>query len=310
VRLGVLDVGSNTIHLLIVDAHSGAPPLPAHSRKTELRLAEHLRADGTLTRAATDGLIGVVQSSLSDVEQFGATELLTVVTSALREAPNATEVIAQVAAATGVTLSILSGEEEARLTFLAARRWYGWSSGRLLVIDIGGGSLEIAAGSDEAPTVALSLPLGAARLNREYLRDDPPTPAQVRDLRRAVRVAIGDVVGRVTRAGAPDRAVATSKTFRSLARVAGARPSADGPRVRRVLRRADLPAVIDKVLSRTAAQRCELPGVSPARSGQLAAGALIAQAALDLLDVAEVEICPWALREGAILRHLDHLSDT
>lgn len=306
-RLGVLDVGSNTVHLLIVDAHPGAPPLPAHSRKTELRLAEHLRSDGSLSQAAIDSLIEVVRDSVRDIEDFGATDMLTVVTSALRDASNTATVLSQVAKATGVHLTILSGEDEARLTFLAARRWYGWSSGRLLVLDIGGGSLEVAVGSEEAPTVAFSLPLGAARLTRDYLHHDPPTAEEVRALRRVVRVAIGEVVGTVTRAGTPDRVVATSKTFRSLARVGGARPAGDGPRITRQLRRADLPAIVDTVIRLGADQRCDLPGVSPARSAQLAAGALIAQAALDLLGVSEVDICPWALREGVILRHLDHL---
>ena len=90
-------------------------------------------------------------------------------TSAIREAGNGIEVLKRVRAETGVELHVTSGEDEARLTFLAVRRWFGWSAGRLLVLDIGGGSLELAAGMDEDPDVALSLPLGAGRMTRRFL---------------------------------------------------------------------------------------------------------------------------------------------
>ena len=130
---------------------------------------------------------------------------------------------------------MLPGEDEARLTFLAVRRWFGWSSGRLAVFDIGGGSLEVATGSDEAPDVAQSLPLGAGRLTREWLRQDPPDPEAVRALRRKIRADIARDAGAVLRPGVPDHAVATSKTFRSLARVCGAAPYGEGPLVKRVL---------------------------------------------------------------------------
>ena len=130
---------------------------------------------------------------------------------------------------------MLPGQDEARLTFLAARRWFGWSSGRLLMLDIGGGSLEIAAGVDEEPDVAVSLPLGAGRLTRDWLIGDPPSPDEVRQLRKHVRAEIAAAAGVVMRDGRPDHAVATSKTFRQLARITGAAPSSDGPYVRRFL---------------------------------------------------------------------------
>jgi exopolyphosphatase/guanosine-5'-triphosphate,3'-diphosphate pyrophosphatase len=92
--------------------------------------------------------------------------MLAFATSALRNAANCDDVVDRVRAETGVVLRLLPGEDEARYTFLAARRWYGWSAGRLLIVDIGGGSLELAAGRDEDPDVAASLPLGAGRPDR------------------------------------------------------------------------------------------------------------------------------------------------
>jgi len=167
--------------------------------------------------------------------------------------------------------------------------------------------LEIAAGHDEEPDLAISLPLGAGRLTKLHLKNDPATAEEVRALRREVRAEVAKVVGRVVRQGEAQHVVATSKTFRSLARLAGAAPSSDGPYVRRVLARSDLRTWVPKLAAMTAEERGELPGVSAGRASQLLAGAIVAEAALDLLGVSEAEICPWALREGIILRRLDGL---
>jgi exopolyphosphatase/guanosine-5'-triphosphate,3'-diphosphate pyrophosphatase len=233
--------------------------------------------------------------------------VLAFATSALREAPNGEKVLERVRSETKVSLDVLTGEDEARLTFLAVRRWFGWSSGRLAVFDIGGGSLEIAAGSDEEPTVAVSVPLGAGRLTREALTADPPDKDQVKALRRRIRIDMAAVAGGVLRAGRPQRAVATSKTFRSLARICGAPPSEDGPYVPRVLNRDDLLTWLPKLTAMKTAERAELPGVSPGRAAQLVAGALVADAVMDLFDQTCLEVCPWALREGVILARLDQL---
>ncbi|HSA51537.1 MAG TPA: Ppx/GppA family phosphatase, partial [Yinghuangia sp.] len=193
-RLGVLDVGSNTVHLLVVDAHPGARPLPAYSHKTELRLAELLEADGSLGDPGAIRLVETVAEALEIAEDKGVEDLLPFATSALREAPNGEDVLARVRRETAVDLQVLTGAEEARLTFLAVRRWFGWSSGRLLVLDIGGGSLEVAAGMDEDPDAAVSLPLGAGRLTRTWLHGDPPDADDVRLLRKHVRAEIARTV--------------------------------------------------------------------------------------------------------------------
>ncbi|MEU0285285.1 Ppx/GppA family phosphatase [Streptomyces sp. NPDC052492] len=306
-RLGVLDVGSNTVHLLVVDAHPGARPLPAHSHKVELRLAQLLDDDGSIGPDGIDRLVSVVHEALQAAEDKGVEEIVPFATSAVRDARNADDVLTRVREETGVELQVLSGEEEARLTFLAARRWFGWSSGKLLVIDIGGGSLEIAYGLDEEPDAAVSLPLGAGRLTAGWLPGDPPQAEDVRALRRHVRTEIARTVGEFSRFGAPDHVVATSKTFKQLARLAGAPGSAEGPYVQRELKRESLEAWVPRLAGMTAAERGELPGVSEARAGQLLAGAMVAEGAMDLFGVERLEICPWALREGVILRRLDHM---
>lgn len=306
-RLGVLDIGSNTVHLLVVDAHRGARPMPAYSHKEALRLTEYLGEDNRLAGEGIERLGAFVEEAVHLAEDKGVEDLLAFATSAVREAANGEEVLAQVERRSGVQIEVLSGRDEARLTFLAVRRWFGWSSGRLLAFDIGGGSLEIAAGVDEEPDVAVSLPLGAGRLTRDWFTADPPSPEEVRKLRKHVRAEIARTVGDIARYGEPDRAVATSKTFKQLARIAGAAPSSEGPYVSRSLSREDMADWAVKLTTMRSAERAELSGVSEGRAAQLAAGALVADAAMDLFEVERLEVCPWALREGVILRRLDLL---
>jgi exopolyphosphatase/guanosine-5'-triphosphate,3'-diphosphate pyrophosphatase len=306
-RLAVLDVGSNTVHLLVVDAHRGAPPLPAYSHKEAMRLSELLDDDGTLGKRGVETLVSFVREALEVAEDKGCESVLAFATSAVREATNSDEVIERVNREVDVNLSVLSGNDEAKLTFLAVRRWFGWSSGHLTVFDIGGGSLEIASGTDEMPSVVQSMPLGAGRLTRDWLLGDVPSPEDLRKLRKHIRTSMAQEAGAVLRIGHPDHAVATSKTFRSLARVCGAAPSDEGPFVRRLLPKEELESWLPKLAEMSTDDRSRLPGVSAARAGQLIAGAVVADAVLDLFDLAALEVCPWALREGVILEHLDKL---
>ncbi|WP_025619419.1 Ppx/GppA phosphatase family protein [Salinispora cortesiana] len=311
-RLGVLDVGSNTVHLLVVDAHRGAHPWPAHSEKAVLRLAEKIGPDGALTTAGADSLVRAVAAAKESAVGLGTDDLIAFATSAVRDATNSEAVLARVQAETGVRLEVLTGADEARMTFLAVRRWFGWSAGRLLVLDIGGGSLEIAAGIDEDPDAAVSLPLGAGRLTRRHLRvapgsTTPPGAEQVEKLRAYVDGQLDAVAGELNKVGW-ERPVATSKTFRTLARLAGAAPSGAGVWARRRLTRAGLRQVLGFIRHIPPAQLVELDGVSVGRAHQLLAGAVVAEAAMRRLDIGTLEICPWALREGVILRRLDQLA--
>lgn len=303
-RLGVLDVGSNTVHLLVVEAHRGAHPTPMSSEKTVLRLAEQVK-DGRLTKAGANRLVSTVAAAKKSAAELGCAEMMAFATSAVRDADNVADVLERIKAETGVELQVLPGDQEATYTFLAVRRWYGWSAGRLLVLDIGGGSLELAIGIDEAPDLAVSLPLGAGRLSRERLRVDPPGKAAIGELRDWLDDQLAGPAKKLRKMGPPDRAVATSKTFRSLARLTGAAPSSAGLRATRILTDAGLRQVIAFISRMTANDVAELEGVSASRAHQLVAGALVAEASMRALELHELEICPWALREGVILRRLD-----
>jgi exopolyphosphatase/guanosine-5'-triphosphate,3'-diphosphate pyrophosphatase len=233
------------------------------------------------------------------------------VTSAIREAENGLEVLARVRERTGVDLQVLTGEEEARLTFLAVRRWFGWSSGQLLILDIGGGSLELACGVDEDPDVALSLSLGAGRMTRRYLPSAQdggrPDLAALAKLDSHAVELLGPAARKLRAAGKPDLVAATSKTFRTLARLTGAAPYSAGLQVPRELTLEGLEQLVGFVSRIESGALGELRGVSIDRAHQVPAGAVVAAATMRSLDVTCVRICPWALREGVILRRLDSL---
>ena len=310
-RLGVLDVGSNTVHLLVVDAHRGAEPTAQHDDRWLLRLAEHVGADDVLSKEGEKALVKAVQKACDQAEEEKCDEVLALVTSAIREARNGMEVLARVRQRTGVDLQVTSGEEEARLTFLAVRRWYGWSAGRLLVLDIGGGSLELATGTDEGSDVALSVPLGAGRMTRRFLPEAAtggrPDLAALTALGEHASDVLRPAAKKLRAAGPPDLVAATSKTFRTLARLTGAAPYSAGLRVPRELSADGLGQLVGFVSRIESRALAELRGVSPDRAHQIPAGAVVAQAAMQALDLPSVRICPWALREGVILRRLDTL---
>jgi exopolyphosphatase/guanosine-5'-triphosphate,3'-diphosphate pyrophosphatase len=310
-RLGVLDVGSNTVHLAVVDAHRGAHPTPMHDDRWLLRLAEHVGEDGLLSKAGEKALIKAVQEACDQAAKQDVDELLPLVTSAIRDAENGLEVLDRVRERTGVDLQVLTGEDEARLTFLAVRRWFGWSAGELLVLDIGGGSLELARGIDEDPDVALSLPLGAGRMTRRFLpaarEGGRPDLAALRKLDGYAAELLEPAAKQLLEEGPPQLVAATSKTFRTLARLTGAAPYSAGLRVPRELTLVGLDQLIGFVSRIESFALAELRGVSPDRAHQVPAGAVVAAATMRALDVPCVRITPWALREGVILRRLDSL---
>lgn len=304
-RLGVLDVGSNTIHLQVMDAHPGARPTPATNYKVELRLTEYLNSDGAISQAGVDLLNAAISESVAHASDNQTDEILAFATSALREAKNGAEIIAAINKKFEIDLQVLGGDDEASMTFLAVRRWLGWSAGKLLVLDIGGGSLEIASGVDELPEATLSLPLGAARSTREFLGADPYTSKGIRALEKHAEEMLKNSIPQTLLSHDANHFVATSKTFRTLARIC-AHWYGDNPKF---LEKKSLETAVPKLVAMNNKSRAELPGVSASRAQQIVAGGIVALAVMDRLDVDEVEICPWALREGIVLRRLDWLQD-
>ncbi|EYT61708.1 hypothetical protein H483_0112835 [Dietzia sp. UCD-THP] len=273
--------------------------------KTRLRLIEYLDEDDNISKTGVARLVDAVSEAADLAKATKCREVMALATSAVRDAANSDAVLEKVEKETGIALRVLSGEDEARMTFLAARRWFGWSAGRIVNLDIGGGSLELTNGEDELPEYAFSLPLGAGRLTHDWFKTDPPERKRINQLRDFIDAELEGPARELRAAGVPDLACATSKTFRTLARLTGAAPSSEGPRVERILTASGLRQVIAFISRMTAADRAELEGISSDRSHQVVAGALVAEASMRALGLESVKICPWALREGLILQRLD-----
>ncbi|MFF4585238.1 Ppx/GppA family phosphatase [Streptomyces sp. NPDC001388] len=303
-RISVLDVGSNTVRLVVADAEDGVP-LPVHTAKWRLRLSEQVRPGAPIPEEAVERLVAAVAAAARTADRWGATGPLAFATAVVRAAPNRMDVLRAVRTRTGVALCTLPGEVEAELTFLGARRWMGWRSGPLALLDIGGGSFEVAFGRGRLPDFVASLPLGAARLTHDFFAgQDPPSPDLVRAMRRRVRHQLRDVAARIRWEG-PRTAVATSRTFQQLGRLCGASPGRHGPFVDRVMHRRDLGAAVGRLASLPAAERALLPGISAPRAAQSLAGAVVGHTAMKLTGLRTVTVCPWAIREGVMLRHIE-----
>jgi len=300
-RLGVLDVGSNTVHLQVVDTSPGARPNPTFNYKEELRLTQYITEENLISDEGIEKLRSSIKRAIEQSASVQTQELLPFATSALREASNSEKIISSINKDFHIDLQVLTGEEEAKLTFLAARRWFGWSSGRLLVIDIGGGSLEMAAGVDESPEIATSLPLGAARLTKDFLKGDPYTDKSLRALRDHIENKLEQILPSLVKHQESDRAIATSKTLRTLARLSGDWFDGTGKNITvEAIRK-----ISAKLSEMDESTRAKLPGVSENRATQIVAGSLVAESVMRNLDIRELEICPWALREGVVLKWMD-----
>ncbi|MBP6148280.1 MAG: Ppx/GppA family phosphatase [Candidatus Planktophila sp.] len=301
-RLGVLDVGSNTVHLQVMDAHHGSAPLAFQSFKEEIRLAEFLTDKGELSITGIDTLLRTLTRLKNEAKDIQLDDMLAFATSAIREATNSDEVLAAVNRETGIDLQVLSGADEARFTFLAVRRWVGWSAGDVVLLDIGGGSLEVATGEQENPRYCNSVMLGANRMTRQFLTGDPFTEKSLNKLREHVQSTLAPLKSEIGD-NSKRTAIGTSKTFRTLRRI----QQNYLPDLGNSLTRDGLKTIVPRLAKMTQTQRAGLPGVSASRAVQIVAGAIVAEEAMSAFGIEKLTQCPWALREGIVLQRLDWL---
>lgn len=306
-RLGVLDIGSNTVHLLVANAHPGGRPSATTSDRTVVRLMRFLGPDGAIREEGIRALETAVARAVEIAKRENVDELLATATSAVREARNGQEVIDRIEAALGQKLSVLDGQAESELTYLAVRRWFGWAAGRIQLLDIGGGSFELATGSEETPELATSIPLGAGRMTLQFFPDDPPGIDAVEQLRAHARDVLDPIAAQFRALPKPDHIVGSSKAIRSLAALAG-RHVASVPSYDRIeLGKDELGEWIPRLARIPASARQELPGITPDRTYQIVAAAVVLHTAMHLLGVDVLEVSPWALREGVLLRYIESL---
>jgi exopolyphosphatase / guanosine-5'-triphosphate,3'-diphosphate pyrophosphatase len=300
-QAGVLDVGCHSALLTVVRQHPGTVLEPVFSRKVRLRLHETLDRKGRLDKAGMKSVERAVAEVVAADPRLRGPQVFAFATSVIRDAPNRDEIIARVARTTGTRLRVLTGEEEARLAYVAARQWAGPTAGELLVLDIGGGTVEIASGTGEQPRAVYSLPLGARRITRDWLPvGTVPSQRRLAEIRQHLRQSLeGPGLPQAAPGG---RVLACSKTFEQLARLAAAQGKTS-----RSARRLTLPQLrrsVSMLADVEPSRRARLPGISRHRAEQSLAGALVAQALMEACGAKSVEICPWSTREGLLLEHL------
>ena len=304
-RVAAIDLGSNSFHLLVVDASADGHFVPLARDKEILRLGDMVTREGRITDAGVAKAIATIARFKSQIDGLGVTELMAGATSAIRDADNGGEVIDAIYAATGVRVGLLSGIEEARLVFQAVRASVVIDPGPALCLDLGGGSLEVMVGGMDGMLRAVSLPLGVGRLTTELVQNDPPSEDDARRLRQRLTATLAPVAEEMA-ALHPTMAVGTSGTLSDLARmIVFRRTGAEPVSMNAVtVTREEMEDLHADIMAATLAQRTKMTGLDARRADQIPAGSMVAVVAMELFGIAELTMSAWALREGIVLEEI------
>jgi exopolyphosphatase/guanosine-5'-triphosphate,3'-diphosphate pyrophosphatase len=299
-RIAAIDIGTNTIRLLIADPDGGGGYRPLFAAQEITRLGQGLLPDRLLQPEPIRRSLAVLKRFRAMAAVHGVDHIAAAGTSALREAHNREVFLAQAHGEAGISIEVISGEEEARLTLLGIRAALKPPPWRLLMLDIGGGSTELLLADGPRIVGAVSTGLGVVKLTERFLRHDPPDPIDLERLRRA----IADRLERVRRDELPggepdDPLVGTAGTVTTLAAIDLALDPYDPARVTgHRLSRPQVDALFRRLASVPLAARRLMRGLEPGRADVIVAGAAIVLAVLDVLAVPELTVSDGGLREG------------
>lgn len=306
-RLAAVDLGSNSFHLLVVDAHPDGSFDTLLRDKQVLRLGEVVTRTGAIPPDDVDRILDTLRRFASMASSIGATEIAAYATSALREADNSSQIIDLIRDDIGIKVEVISGRREAELIFAAIQGSLALEPGPAVCLDLGGGSLEVMVGSNTCMLWSTSLHLGAARLLAKFVEEDPPTSAELRRLKTHIAEVLTPVAAKVA-SFEPKLMVGTSGTFLDLARLAfSARVGATPQSVNQlVTSRRDLQQVHERLIGLPAAGRAKLGDLDARRVDQIPVGSLVLLTAMKILGFEDVMVGEWALREGIILDAIGH----
>jgi exopolyphosphatase / guanosine-5'-triphosphate,3'-diphosphate pyrophosphatase len=295
--LAVIDIGSNSGRVIVVRLTSGGHLEILSDARTSLRLMRDIERDGYLSGDAERRTREALQDFMAVAAGAGARRTVALATAAVREATNGTEFVQRLRQRTGLDIRIVSGDEEARYAFSGAVNGLPVEHG--VLVDVGGGSLEVARFRNRTPVTSWSLPLGSLRLSDLFLHTDPPRPSEVASLQEHVMRALH--AAGIQHIAPDERVVGTGGTIRNLAKMH--RVSIDYPIPRLhgyTLTRKALRELVTRVVTRRLSRRAVLPGLSSDRADSIAGGALVVQTALDVLGGTELVVSGQGLREGVV----------
>jgi len=303
-RLAAIDVGSNSVHMIVADATREGRIEVVDRVKEMVRLGRRSFTTGKLTDEAMDLAVRALVNFGKLARVRKVDKMRAVATSAVREARNRSAFIRRIRRETAIAVQVISGAEEARLIFIAARHAMGLDGGPHLLVDVGGGSLELVLVRDGKPLWMHSLKLGAARLAERYLTDDPPSRAQLRRLENHLEREAGELL-RTARKAKIVRAIGTSGTINTMVAMARAARGEELARLHGASASvAEISALARDLVSANAALRAELPGIDAKRIDLMPAAGALVDFVLRRAGAPELVACTWAMREGLILSQL------
>ena len=299
-RVAAIDIGSNSIRQIVADVSAEGAIQVVDEMKAAPRLAAGLAATGALADTSIHAALEAIERMATLARQLGAERIDPVATSAVREASNASAFLTEITKITGLKVRVLDGEEEARLSFRSAVAHFDMGVGRTVVVDIGGGSLELALTAEGVIERLGSMPLGAIRLTEAYFRNGV-TPKAVRKLRRAVCDALRTEIPRRDWRGA--QVIGSGGTFTNLAGIYLARQGILTARSVHAARipRADLEHILDMLAEMSAEERRAVPGLNPERADIIVAGIAVAAEVVRRIEGREVVVSRYGIREGILL---------
>lgn len=304
-KLAAIDIGSNSIHMVIVDATDKDAFEVVDREKEMVKLGASAFHAGVLTEEAIEAGVDVIGRFMRLAQSHKVEKVLAVATSAVREASNGGDFLTRIEDRTGLVAMVISGEVEAQLIRLAVGYAVDLRARRALILDIGGGSVEISVGDAASVELSHSLKLGVQRLRALVKGEDPLTRSTRRELDVFVQEEAESVLRDVRRVGF-DIAVGTSGTILALGQAALAESGVDrwrSPNSQMVSTTA-LRTITDRLVGMTPAQRTGLPGIDERRADTIHLGGLLLCSLLEQAGVESIKLCSIALREGVILDYL------
>lgn len=292
---GVIDIGSNTVHLLVARVE-GNRVVPLVDASADLYLGRDLQGGGAIGRARLHATLLKLQEYQATATEAGVTRLHLIATQAIRAARNRDAVCAAIAQATGLPVQVLSPEHEATLAFVGAEA-VAPSPGGHVVVDIGGGSVQVGVGVGAHLESSNSLPLGATRLVAEFLPDDPPTPAQETALAAHLATIVPPELP--ARAGGVVQAIATGGMARRIPQLLGEPVGVPFPTAR-------LDGALAAVRGQPAAALAAAYALEPDRARLLLPGMLVLREIVQGYRVPALVVAAYGIREGAVLRLARH----
>lgn len=309
-KIAAIDVGSNSIKLVVVDAAASDSFAVLAREKDTVRLGHDTLRNGRLAPEAIERAVESIKRFRSIAEARGAEQVIAVATASVREARNADQLIKEVERKAGVSLEVLSPIEEGRLIGLAAAQGCPGQGNSILNVDIGGGSTEISLMRDASPASLFSVKLGAIGLTEQFIFTDPPKPKELRALKEEINAAL-ERPARELRGQRWQRATGTSGTILAIGealrlsalseedlQVEGARPAGDEIDLTKLAR------FNSRTAEMTSIQRRGLPGISTQRSEIIITGGQILEGVMRALNISSLRTCGWALREGVLIDRL------